>query len=390
MGIEYIDKTHARLVVSYGSKQNRVRRVKRITYRNKTDAKNQYEAFRDEVMRDFNVDRDMTVEGLLDWYIDRFESNGGKETTVRAYRTSAKPIKAFFKGIKAHEVSLHMIDNFIASEGEIRSPKTIKNEVSLLNSTYKNAIRRVIVNQNPCEYCEIPKQSKPQIDILTLDQMRQFVDALDNTVIDFKVMCELALFCGLRKSEIYGLYSDEVGDSVTISRVRHHIKNKDIIQTPKTQTSARTLAVPKFILDDIKVMQEEQKSRPNECEFLIRNQWGEPPSSYWCDKYMHKLIAENDLPHITMHGLRHTYASMLIAEGYPVTEVSAQLGHASVDITLRVYAHLFTRATTASKRISEAINEKWAPKRHQSNENDRQNVDIPTVVSGADERIRTK
>ena len=36
MGIEYIDKTHARLVVSYGSKQNRVRRVKRITYKNKT------------------------------------------------------------------------------------------------------------------------------------------------------------------------------------------------------------------------------------------------------------------------------------------------------------------------------------------------------------------
>jgi len=390
MGIEYIDKTHARLVVSYGSKQNRVRRVKRITYRNKTDAKKQYDAFREEVERDFNVDRDMTVEGLLNWYIDRFEKNGGKETTVRAYRTGAKPIIAFFKGIKAHEVSLHMIDSFIASEVEIRSPKTIKNEVSLLNSTYKQAIRRGMLNHNPCEYCEIPKQSKPQIDILTLEEMRQFVDALDNTVIDFKVMCELALFCGLRKSEIYGLYSDEVGESVTISRVRHHIKNKDIIQTPKTQTSARTIAVPAFILDDIRQMQEEQKTRPNECEFLIRNQWGEPPSSYWCDKYMHKLIEENGLPHVTMHGLRHTYASMLIAEGYPVSEVSAQLGHASVDITLRVYTHLFTRATTASKRISEDINKKWAPKRHQSNEKEANFSEKSASPIGADERIRTE
>ncbi len=390
MGIEYIDKTHARLVVSYGSKQNRVRRVKRITYRNKTDAKKQYDEFRDEVMRTFNVDRDMTVEGLLNWYIDRFEQNGGKETTVRAYRTSSKPIISFFKGIKAQEVTLHMVDAFIASEVEIRSPKSIKNEISILNSSYKAAIRRGMLNQNPCDYCEIPKQSKPQIDILTLDQMRQFVDALDTTVIDFKVMCELALFCGLRKSEIYGLYSDEVGESVTIQRVRHHIKNKDIIQTPKTLTSARTLAVPAFILDDIKVMQEEQKSRPNECEFLIRNQWGEPPSSYWCDKYMHKLIEDNHLPHITMHGLRHTYASMLISEGYPVSEVSAQMGHASVDITLRVYTHLFTRATTASKRISDDINQKWAPKRHQDNEKEADFVGKSASSYGADERIRTK
>jgi len=198
------------------------------------------------------------------------------------------------------------------------------------------------------------------------------------------------LFCGLRKSEIYGLYSDEVGESVTISRVRHHIKNKDIIQTPKTQTSARTIAVPAFILDDIRQMQEEQKTRPNECEFLIRNQWGEPPSSYWCDKYMHKLIEENGLPHVTMHGLRHTYASMLIAEGYPVSEVSAQLGHASVDITLRVYTHLFTRATTASKRISEDINKKWAPKRHQSNEKEANFSEKSASPIGADERIRTE
>lgn len=247
-----------------------------------------------------------------------------------------------------------------------------------------------MLSQNPCEYATPPRQVKPQVDTLTSDEVRHFVAALDSTVIDFKVMCELALFCGLRKSEIYGLHSDEVSDSVTISRVRHHIKGKDIIQTPKTATSARTIAVPAFILDDIRLMQADQQNRPNSCEYLIRNQWGEPPASYWCDKYMHKLIEENGLPHVTMHGLRHTYASMLIAEGFPVSEVSAQLGHASVDITLRAYTHLFTRATTASRRISDSINEKWAPKRHQDNKKDRQSVETPTAPLGADERIRTR
>ena len=389
MSIEYIDKTHARLVVSVGSGKDRVRRVKRITYKNKKDAKSQYEKFLEEIKKSSGIDRSLTVDALIRRYIDKFRQNGGKETTIRAYETAAKPLASFFKGRKACEVTLLMVEDFIASELLIRSPKTIKNEISLLSSAYKQAVRIGLLNHNPCEYAVIPKQVKPEIDILTNDEISRFLAALGSTVIDFQVMCELALFCGLRKSEIYGLHSDEVTDTVTIKRVRHHIKGKDIIQTPKTQTSARTIAVPAFILDDIRVMQESQKSRPNECEYLIRNMWGEPPSSYWCDKYMQKLIADNDLPHVTMHGLRHTYASMLIAEGVPVSEVSAQLGHASVDITLRVYTHLFTRATTASKRISESINEKWAPKWHQSKGKSQQFAETTGSKDGADERIRT-
>lgn len=90
-----------------------------------------------------------------------------------------------------------------------------------------------------------------------------------------------------------------------------------------------------------------------------------------------------------MHGLRHTYASMLIAAGVPVSEVSAQLGHASVDITLRVYTHLFTEASTASRAISDAINKKWAPKGHPGQNKKALDVEKPRVGVGADERTRT-
>jgi len=389
MGIEYIDNKRAKLVVTRGSRSERVRRVKRITYTSKRDAERQYKLFEAEVYSEANINRSLTVDELLTLYIDKFEQNGGKETTVRAYNTAAAPIRAYFKGYKAKDISLFMVERFISSEIKTRSPKTIKNEISLLSAAYKQAIRRNMLNSNPCEYAIIPKQIKPEIDILESDEIRRFVAALETTSIDFKVMCELALFCGLRKSEIYGLHSDDVSDTVTIRRVRHHIKGEDIVQTPKTKTSNRTLAVPAFILDDIKLLKADQANRPSECEYLIRNAWGEPPSSYWTDKYMHKLIKENDLPHITMHGLRHTYASMLIAEGVPVSEVSAQLGHASVDITLRAYTHLFTKATTASKRISESINSKWAPKWHQQQNKSQQPIEITGFQHGADERIRT-
>ena len=362
MSIEYIDKTHAKLVVSFGSGQNRYRKTKRITYKNKTDAKNQYKKFCDALELEQNVDTELTVEGLLTWYIDRFKMNGGKATTARSYNVAKKPIAKYFKRYKAKDISLFLVEKFIASEAKTKQPKTIKNEISLLNSAYRQAVKRGMLVSNPCEYATVPKQIRPDISVLTEDEMRDFVSALDTTVPDFKVMCELALFCGLRRSEILGLKTNDVGDTVTICKVRHRIGGKDIIQTPKTKTSNRTIAVPPFILDDIKLMQEDQKQRATQCDYLIRNAWGEPPAGKWADKRMKELIEKNNLPHITMHGLRHTYASMLIAEGVPVSEVSAQLGHASTDITLRVYTHLFTDASTASRAISDAINAKWAPK----------------------------
>ena len=387
--IKYIDKTHAKLIVSTGSGKDRTRRTKNITYKNKRDAKRQYDEFEEKIKGERTINTDLTVDGLLTWYIERFKMNGGKDTTARAYGIAKKPIIAYFNGAKAKDVQLLDVERFIASEVKIRSPKTIKNEISLLSSAYKQAIRRGMLKENPCEYATIPRQVKPKIDILTNDEIRLFLAALDSALPDFKVMCELALFCGLRKSEILGLHSNDVGNTVTINKVRHHMDGKDIIQTPKTQTSNRTLAVPAFILDDIKMLHEDQKTRPGDCEDLIRYIGGEPPGADWFDKQMQKLIEENNLTHITMHGLRHTYASMLIKEGVPISEVSAQLGHASVDITLRVYTHLFTEATTASKAISDAINRKWAPKGHLPDNEKALSVENSRLLSGADERIRT-
>ena len=364
MSIEYIDRKTAKLVVSFGSGANRTRRTKKIQYKNKRDAERQYREFEDKVKAERTINTELTVEGLLEWYITRFEMNGGKETTARAYKVAKAAIVKYFKQEKAKDITLYGIERFIASETKIHSPKTIKNEMSLLSSAFKMAVRQGMLNANPCEYAVTPRQTKSEKKILKDSEIRKFVRSLDSAPMDFKVACELALFCGLRKSEIMGLHSDEVTDTVTISRVRQHIKGKDIIQTPKTATSYRTLSVPAFILDDIKLLHEDQKTRPSECEYLIRNAWGEPPGNAWCDKHMRKLKVENDVPDITMHGLRHTYASMLIKEGVPVSEVSAQLGHASVDITLRVYTHLFTEASTASKAISDAINKKWAPAGH--------------------------
>ena len=361
MGIEYLDKTHAKLVVTRGSGANRERRVKRITYKNKKDAERQYLEFLKTV--DFGVDSSMTVSRMLYWYIQSFVDNGGKETTERGYRTAAKAVNKYLGNMKAKDITLSHIESCIAKMDA--SPKTIKNRISLLSSAYKSAIRRGLLNHNPCEYVLMPKQVKPDINILSEDDIPKFLKALDSRPLDFKVFCELALFCGLRRSELFGLYKTDVTDTVTVNKVRHRIKGKDVIQTPKTKSSVRTLAVPKFVQHDVALLIDQQKNRPAQSQFLILNGFGEPVHHSWANKHLNAVIANNSLPHITVHGLRHTYASMLINAGIPIAEVSTQLGHASIDITLRTYAHLFRDASIASRHISDLLDERWHQNGHQ-------------------------
>ena len=366
MGIEYLDKTHAKLVVTRGSGKNRERKVKRITYTSKRDAKNQYDAFLASVT--FGINDKMTVKELLDWYIEKFKESGGKETTAQGYTSAADSISSVIGKRKASELELRDIDNFVKKQKKKYSPKTIKNQISLLNIAYKDAIKRGVLVKNPCEYATIPRQKKPTIEILSDSDFQKFLKALDSMDFDFKVMCELALFCGLRRSEILGLRHGDVTNTVTINKVRHRINGKDLVDTPKTVTSNRTLAVPQFIQNHVAELIEQQKSRPAHGDYLIQDGFGEPVSQWWVRDHMDKLISENNLPHVTMHGLRHTCASMLIAKGVPIADVSAQLGHSSIDITLRAYTHLFTDATTASKHISDVMEGLVAPNGHQNKE----------------------
>ena len=179
-------------------------------------------------------------------------------------------------------------------------------------------------------------------------------------------MCELALFCGLRRSEILGLQYSDVSDTVTISKVRHRVGDKDVVSTPKTASSNRTLALPSFLQNHIKELKIEQSKRPAHSDYLIQDDFGQPVTQWWVRSHLDDLISENDLPHVTMHGLRHTCASMLIAKGVPIADVSAQLGHSSIDITLRTYTHLFTDPTTASRHISNVMEGIVAPNGHQN------------------------
>jgi len=366
MAIEYLSRNKAKLIVSVGSSRKGTRRryTKIVTITGKRNAKDQYDVFALECRAST-----MTAESvgdLVQAYIDMQRIKGAKETTLTGYESYAKRLKLAFNGIKAQDLTPYQIERFIASamKGEPSkrypkkaSPKTIKGYISLLSSAYKMAIRNKMLTYNPCDAVVLPKQKKPDIVVLTKDDVQKFVDALDDTTLDLRVVYELALFGGLRRSEILGLMNDDVNvtwSTVSVKRTRHRIHCEDIIQDTKTERSRAVVAVPEFVMSDIVRLMEEHEQDPYiDNPFLIQYA-AQPMRPDYAKRQIKEFTRKHGLPDVTLHGLRHTFASMLNASGeFDIAEISAALRHSNINTTLGIYTHLFESATKSSRRISD-------------------------------------
>ena len=366
MSIKYLSRNKAKLIVSTGSESKGTRKfyTKTVEIKGKKDAERQLRAFELECASS-SMTAD-TVGDLLDAYIDMQRIKGLKETTLRGYESYAKRLKLRFKGIKAADLTPYQIEKFIASavKGEPQkgypkkaSPKTIKGYISLLSSAYKMAIRNKMLTVNPCDAVIIPKQKKPEITVLTKDDIQAFVDALDDTTLDLRVVYELALFCGLRRSEIMGLMNDDVNvlwKTIRVVRTRHRMYCEDIIQDTKTERSRAIVSVPEFVMYDIvRLMKEHEEDPYIENPFLIQYA-SEPMRPDYAKRQIKEFTKSHGLPDVTLHGLRHTFASMLNASGeFDIAEISAALRHSNIGTTLNIYTHLFEDATKSSRRIAD-------------------------------------
>lgn len=380
MAIRYLSRTRAKLIVSTGSASRGTRKfhTKTVDIKGKKDAERQYKAFEAEC--NALAGDAGTVADLLDTYIDMQRIKGIKETTLTGYGSYAKRLKLAFNGLNARELTPYQIEKFIASavKGEPKkgypkkaSPKTIKGYVSLLSSAYKMAIRSRMLTVNPCDAVTIPKQKKPDIEVLTKEDIPKFVSALDDTTLDLKVVYELALFCGLRRSEIMGLMNEDINatwHTIKLQRTRHRIKCEDVIQNMKTERSRAVIKVPEFVMDDIAELMRVHEEDPFiENPFLIQYA-SEPMRPDYAKRQIKEFTKEHGLPDVTLHGLRHTFASMLNASGeFDIAEISAALRHSNIGTTLNIYTHLFESETKSSRRIADFM-EKGVQKVSSENE----------------------
>lgn len=212
-------------------------------------------------------------------------------------------------------------------------------------------------NANPCKLVSIPKKQEEQGDkfanFWNKQQLIQFFNCIDaNKELEKFTLFRVLAFAGLRRGECLALTWDDVdfaNGTIRINKtLTQGIKGKQIVQAPKTKKGRRTILLDTSTLNYIKRWRTQQKQRYLMLGFnTFKNSqliFATVHNTHKClntpAKWLHKIIKENGLTKITVHGFRHTHASALFASGASIKEVQERLGHEDVQTTMNVYTHV--------------------------------------------------
>lgn len=233
------------------------------------------------------------------------------------------------------------------------SGKTILEHHRLLRAMLHKAVYWQLIVANPAERVQPPKARKPKIRSYDDEQTKILLENLEllpSEDTKYKVAIILTVFTGVRLGELMGLEWPDVdfkNGIISINRSSQYLADMGVFtKVPKTESSIREIAIPEFIislLEEYKLWYEDQKSFYGELwtnsDRLFVQADGKPMHPSTISKWFVKYVGQIGLPVINFHGLRHTNASLLVAQNIDIAVISARLGHAQISTTLDFYVH---------------------------------------------------
>ena len=290
------------------------------------------------------------------------------------------------------------------------APSTIKKYHAVISSILSTACKWELIEYNPCNNVTPPsKEAVEKINYFTLEQAEIFLKTLDlqyttdykehqrtasnGTIYNVKSYKEtrgiseqlrlffyMALFGGFRRGELIALKWSDIDFNKGIVHVIKAVGLAGSITYEKTTKNHTTRSV--YLPNGVMEMLKTYKSNQNIQRLKLGEKWVGNDNIFiqWNGKQMdistpthtfksiikkYNLTADNEhkLPSITLHGLRHTNATLLIASNTDIRTVSSRLGHSNTSTTLNIYAHsLEQNNIEASNTLQDLFNKKQVKK----------------------------
>ena len=222
--------------------------------------------------------------------------------------------------------------------------KTINNQLSAI---FNYAVRYYDLKSNPCAKAgSMGKSKAEEMDFWTGEEFRRFIDSVMNKRLSYMAFMTL-YWTGMRLGELLALTSADFDfdkETVTIDKSYQRLHGEDVITTPKTKKSNRTIKMPHFLCEE---MQEylgmlyglKKKDRI----FTV--------TKSYLHHEMDRGAKAAGVKRIRIHDLRHSHISLLIDMGFSAVAIADRVGHESIEITYQ-YAHLFpSKQAEMAKRL---------------------------------------
>jgi len=198
------------------------------------------------------------------------------------------------------------------------------------------------LNRYQKTYEEVLKAKDKEMSIWSLEEFEMFIQQVDSSV--YKALFIVLYYTGMRLGEALALrWKDYRNNAFDIYKSITYKTDKTLYEEKQTKNanSIRCVTVGNNIARIIDTFKEEEMKIPGfkDTWYIFGRTRPLPPTSI--DRHKKKACELASIKEIRIHDLRHSHASYLIATGVNIVVVSRRLGHADVNMTLKVYTHLF-------------------------------------------------
>ena len=296
-----------------------------------------------------------------------------EKTTFSSYTQMVKgKIAPYFRntGLTLDGIQAKHIQSFYLHELKTVSPGTVIHYHANIHKALKYAVKTDMLVQNVADKVDRPKKNSFQPVFLSAEEMQKMFEALRGTKLELPVL--VAAFYGFRRGEVLGLKWDAIDferDTITIKHIVTNAKIDDKCEIvcadrTKTKSSLRSLPLVSNIREKLLALREQQKENRPVCGncyskkydgYVFVDAMGNIFNPRSVTANFSKLLEQNGLRHIRFHDLRHSCASLLLANDVPLKQIQEWLGHSDIGTTANIYSHLDYKSKITSANVMDNI-----------------------------------
>ncbi len=311
-----------------------------------------------------------TWKELADAFLEAKELEGLKKTTLSDYRRCLRYCSGWDKIAVQRLTADHVTRVLSALKKGVgtRTPlcsKTLRNHYGTIHAILGFGVAREILERNVTDLIKPPSADGPPPRALGTVQVESFLRALEGERTE--ALFWVILSTGLRKGEAVGLKWGDVDLTtgvVTIKRRLVRVDGQMDMDTPKSKAGLRTVVLPEPALEKLKawkIRQDVERNSHGEAwreEGWIFTGWkgGRYAGKYieprTVNDYLDVILEKADLPHVTVHDLRHTFCTWLLSQGVSVKDVQEAAGHSRPSVTYNLY---HASVPGASQRVADKM-----------------------------------